>query len=71
MYVIQWFSNLMKFRILKYEYLFSFFAKWEKNLLLVQQEIIIQSNSISQLKVNNSKLKFRKISKSPDEISRT
>ena len=65
MYVIRWFANLTKFRILKYEFLFSFFLTEKINLLLVQQKNVDQSNSLflsfEELKVNNNKYLYFKI----------
>ena len=61
MYVIRWIANLTKFRILKYQYVFSFFLTEKINLLLVQQKNVDQSLSFSQLKVNNNKYSHFKI----------
>ena len=84
MYVIRWFANLTKFRILKYEYLFSFFLPEKINLLLVQQKTLTnqtlffsvlnwfwgaESKQKQIFVLQNSK--FYQISKSLDDIHTT
>ena len=72
-YVIWWFANLMKFQILKYEYLLLFTFSWEKESLIGQQFFVGPIRDISSVKkrtqlfiLQNSK--FGQISKSPDDI---
>ena len=45
-YVIWWFVNLTKFRILKYEYLVSFFLNWENRSLIGPTKITLTNQTL-------------------------
>ena len=77
-YVIRWFANLTKFRILKYEYLLLFTFSWEKESLIGQRFFVGPIRDLfSQLKKKRKQIfvlqnsKFCQISKSLEEIPRT
>ena len=57
----RWFANLMKFRILKYEYLLLFTFSWEKESLIGQQIFLTNKRSFLSEKKNQNKYSYFKI----------